>query len=185
MINDQLVQQFYDAVITHNEALIARTTNELRSNLIMFLRASMKASINDAEDAIQNVFMYTINNIRSGNIEDAQRIGAYMVKAAKNQFLSMLRKGELESLDENPAYVASLNEQIEVLVEEEKLEALRDCVDELDDNNRSFMRFWLLKPDEKAEVIANYFKMSVNNVFTKKHRLIKILRDCVSLRLNS
>ncbi len=184
MLNDQLIQQFYDAVITHNEAQIARTINELRTNLILFLRASMKATMNDAEDAIQNVLMYTINNIRSGTIEDAQRIGVYMIKAAKNQYLSILRKVELESLDENPAYVASLNEQIEVLVEEEKLEALRECVDELDDNNRSFMRFWLLKPDEKAEVIANYFKMSVTNVFTKKHRLIKILRDCVSLRLN-
>lgn len=185
MIDAQFVEMFYRAVLEHDEANIAKAINELRPNLVLFLKASMRASQNDAEDAIQNVFMYTVNNIRAGKIENAEKIGTYIVKAAKNQYLSIIRKTELESLDDNQEYVATLAEQIEILIEEEKIEALRDCVDDLEEKNRSFMQMWLKKPNEKAEVIANYFKMSVNNVFTKKHRLIKILSDCVKFKLNS
>ena len=37
---------------------------------------------------------------------------------------------------------------------------------------------------EKAEKVAEYFKMKVNTVFTKKHRIIKILANCVSGKIN-
>ena len=184
MIDNDSARLFYDAVLSNNQSQISKGTQVLRPIIMRYLMTMMKADINDAEDIVQNVFLYTINQISSGGINEPDRLGAYLIKAARNQFISFKRKIQLDELDDEPGYFASLSEQIDALVEEEKLEALRACVDTLEETNKSFMQFWLAKPDEKAEVLAKYFDMTVSYVFTKKHRLIKVLAECVKFKLD-
>lgn len=184
MIEQGQVEQFFEAVVSDNQLEITRSFNHLSPLLIRYLRGMMNAQLADAEDVIQNVFSKTIDAIRSGRIEDPSKIGAYLIKAVRNNYISYTRKNQLEDLSEDPGYFASLSEQIDTLVEEEKFEALRDCVSDLDETNKNFMKFWLAKPDERADVLASYFKMSVSYVFTKKHRLIKVLSECVKKKLD-
>ena len=184
MINKTALYDFYEGVLAYDEARISKAFAHLSNQLIGYLRVTMKADLVDCEDIIQNVFLKTVNIIRDGAINEPEKIGSYLITASRNQYFSFKRKIQLEELDQSTEYFASLSEQIDLLVENEKYEALRDCVDELDKENKSIIKYWLSKPDEKAEKVAEYFKMKVNTVFTKKHRIIKILANCVSGKIN-
>ena len=184
MINQTALFDFYEGVLTYDEARISKAFAHLSYQLIGYLRVTMKADLADCDDVIQNVFLKTVNIIRDGAINEPEKIGSYLITASKNQYFSFKRKIQLDELDQNTEYFASLSEQIDALVENEKYEELRDCVDELDKENKSFISYWLSKPDEKAEKVAAYFKMKLNTVFTKKHRIIKILANCVSGKIN-
>jgi RNA polymerase sigma factor (sigma-70 family) len=184
MIDNNLFLDFFDGVLAHDEAKISKAVSKLRVHLLEYLRVMMKADLADSEDVVQNVFLNTINTIRDGAIDEPSKLGSYIIKATRNQYFSLKRRVQLEELDQNTEYFASLSEQIDALVEQEKYEALQDCVEELDTDNKAFIRYWLSKPDEKAEKIAEYFKIKINLVFTKKHRIIKMLANCVSIKIN-
>lgn len=184
MINPTVITDFFEGVLAHDEIRVSKAFSQLRNQLIGYLRVTLKADRADCEDVVQNVFLKTVNIIRDGAIHEPEKIGSYLITASRNEYCSVKRKIQLEELDQNTEYFASLSEQVDALVEHEKYEALRECVDELDKESKSFISYWLSRPDEKAEKIAKYFKLKVNTVFTKKHRIIKILANCVNVKIN-
>lgn len=183
LLKNRLLVYFFDAVIANNQSDITKAVELVQYRLKKYVVAGLKADAGDADDIVQTVLMNAISQIQERLIENPDKLGAYFIKSAKNQFISLKRKHHLEDLDENPAYFSNLTVEIEALIDQEKMMALTECVDTLKTENKSFIEFWLRFPDSKSEDIATHFNMNVNSVFTKKKRLIEILAKCVKEKL--
>lgn len=184
MVNPDITSQFYRAILDDNESVLTHAINHIRPQLVFYLQATMNAKLVDAEDAVQNVFMYTVNQIREGNIQSSDSLTYYLLRASRNHYLSIIRRVELESLDEEVGYTSSLEEQIDNLVDKEKKLALKKCVELLNKDSKHFIETWFHEPEMKAEHFAQKFNMTLSNVFTKKHRLIKKLAKCVKGKMD-
>ena len=147
--------------------------------LCRYLRTTMRANIPDAEDCAQHALMMTVERIQKDAIRDPGSIYSYLLQSAKNRYLRVqyeLKRSNYQ--DDMEAYVP-LDEQIDLLTTREEQEALNDCLGKLPDDSRFFINYWLEYPDAQARDVADSFGISINNVWIKKHRIIKKLSDCI------
>ncbi|MGM0505812.1 MAG: RNA polymerase sigma factor [Bacteroidota bacterium] len=163
------------------------TTNKLISEatpiLIRMLMARMNASRLDAEDAVQSMFAYVIEAIREGKIHNPSGLLAYMIKTCRHNYLKSLREYTVNyelGMSGEPATEAV---QLERLIESERMDLYQDCLDHLKDDYREFFEYWVTHPDAPAIDVAREFDISVNNAWTRKHRVIKWLQECIKRKL--
>lgn len=158
------------------------SANELISNvtpiLIRMLKARMNASQEDAEDAVQMMFLNVIKAIKKDRIRNPSGLLSYMMITCKHNYLKS-RDGyhpeSLESLVTEPAIEAV---QLEAIVEEEKWRIYDECLHSLSEERLEFYNFWYQHPDSSASEVARHFGISVNSAWTRKHRILKALKKC-------
>lgn len=159
------------------------TTNSMVSEatpiLIRMLKVRMNASQEDAEDAVQMMFLYVVKAIRDDRIKSPSGLLSYMILTCRHSYLKSvdgfrpeLSDGQLQEPAEEPV-------QLSDLIEEEKMLIYEECIRLLRNDKRKFFSYWMRHPDSRASEIAEYFKISVNNAWTRKHRIIKILQECI------
>lgn len=184
LIRTQLLHFFFESIVSNHQSNQNLAISELRKRLLLYVKVNAKMSLDDSEDIVQLVLMNCISSIQEGVLTESEKLGSYFIASVKNQIISFHRKKHLEELDYSKEYFQSLSEQIDSLVEQERLDALNDCVEELKPAYKSFIQFWLRFPDTKSEEMAEKFEMKQNTVFTFKRRIIDILAACVGQKLN-
>lgn len=172
--------ELVDAVVNKDDDRCNEILSELRPVIIRFLSVHYSASHEDAEDCTQNTLMIALEKIRNHQLSKPESILSYLFTTAKRELLNMNRYYK-----EMPAEDGFLNgiqspEQLMRLIDKEKYELLQLCVEEMDDKSREFIQYCMEYPGHSASLIADHFSVSVGSVWTRKHRIIKKLQQCIS-----
>jgi len=161
--------------------MIARATPVL----IRYLRVRMGASEDDAKDAVQKMFLYIIESIKDNKIQNPSGLLSYMLKTCRHNYTKTIRRQDFEITDESVEYAVNEPEQIDKLLDKERKRILQRCLELLNSSYRKFITHWLEDPSVEAEKIAAIYKTSEGNIWTRKHRVIKQLNDCVKKKLKN
>ena len=157
-------------------------TNEiieaLRPRLIAFLRIHMNASPSDAEDCAQDSLLTSLEVIKEDRLNNPDQVVSYILSICRNNYLKMQKKKRPEATDEIPNEHQQAPTQLQSLLDEEQERLLEWCLNQLKEKYQKFMQYWFDHPDSHAKKVAEHFDISVNNVWTRKHRLIQKLNDC-------
>ncbi len=144
----------------------------------------MNAVQEDAEDCAQNTLILVIEKIKEGKINNPDSIIYYLFRTAKNDYLKLVEKKRSYNYDELPPSHSQNADQLRNLIDAEKNRILQFCMSKLKDDHYEYINYWFAKPDSTAEKAAEVFKISESNAWTKKHRIIKLLRECVKKKTN-
>ena len=172
------------AIEAQDQPKVETYSESLRKVLFHFLIVRLGASKEDAEDSAQNAMLSIISRIKDDLIQHPDALLSYAFTTARNDYLKRQDK-MTEVLDENiDQTMGSKGDQLSSLIDHEKKKLLEECVGELNSDHRSYMQFWFTNPGMDADEVANHFQISVNNAWTKKHRIIKLLKDCFKTKEN-
>lgn len=155
-----------------------RLLTEIRPRLIRFLNVHMNASVEDARDCVQESLLVSLRAIREGRIRKPEQMFSYLLTTCRNQYLKMLDRRKESYFETPPDSTNHAPRQLSGLLDRERQEILAGCLDELKDDHRAFIDYWFEHPDSDARTVADHFGISVNNAWTRKHRIIKKLNRC-------
>jgi RNA polymerase sigma factor (sigma-70 family) len=171
------------AVKTGDQLTASRLCSEATPILKRYLRKKCGADPTDADDAIQRMFEYVINKILADEFDNPQGLLAYMLKACRHNYIKLAReknRPDIENLANQPFHEPV---QIWELVNEEKQEILKYCTEKLRKGYKEFINYFFSFPNASAEDVADHFDISINNAWTRKHRVINKLNECVETQI--
>lgn len=151
--------------------------------LCSYLRSTMRAGHQDAEDCAQHAIISAVERIQSNAIREPESIYSYMLQSARNRYLRIQYENKRSNYQDNMEPFVPIEEQIDKLVSREEQQALKDCLNKLTEGSRKLIGYWLNYPDIHASDIADELGISVNNVWIRKHRIVKTLSECVRKKL--
>lgn len=171
------------AVKNGDQLTSSRLCSDATPILKRYLQKKCGADPADADDAIQRMFEYIIRKILEDDFENPHGILAYMLKACRHNYIKLAReknRPDIENLANEP-----FSEPIQIweLVNEEKQEILKYCTEKLRQGYKEFINYFFSFPDASTEDVADYFDISINNAWTRKHRVINKLNECVETRI--
>ncbi|MFO7848244.1 MAG: sigma-70 family RNA polymerase sigma factor [Balneolaceae bacterium] len=170
---------FITAVRNNDQLEASRICSETTPILKRYLRKKLGADPNDAEDAIQRMFEYIINKIREEEFENPKGILSYMLKTCRHNYIKIVQDREQIDYDYVEERLYSNPVQIWDLVNKENQSILRQCAQQLRKGYREFINYFFSFPNASTRDVAEHFDISVNNAWTRKHRVINKLHDCV------
>jgi len=150
----------------------------LRPRLMAFLRIHMNASEVDAEDVAQDSLLTSVEVIKEGRLKNPDQVVSYILSICRNNYLKLQNKQREESMDKVPDNHHQKPGQLQSLLDEEQERLLEWCLNQLKEEYQKFMQYWFDHPDAHTKKVASHFDISVNNAWTRKHRLIKKLNEC-------
>lgn len=171
----------YSELVTALQENDSSKVNELieafTPRLMAFLRVHMNADHADAQDCVQETLLITVETIQEDKLRDPKQITAFMLSTCRNTYLKMQAKNREYAYENLPErhYAAT---QLEYLLEEERGRLLQWCLEQLNKKYQDFIQYWFDHPDEQAVTVAEHFDITVNNAWTRKHRIIKKLNEC-------
>lgn len=148
-----------------------------------YLQVNMRASLPDAQDCAQHALVKTLERIQSNAIREPESIYSYLLQSAKNRYLRVRYEHNRSNYQDDMEPYAPIEEQVDNLSTREEQKALEECLTQLSGDARAFINYWLEHPDAQAKDVAGCFGISVNNVWIKKHRIIKKLADCIQKKM--
>ena len=144
-----------------------------------YLIVTAGATPENAEDAVQRMFEYVIPKIQNNEIKSPSGILSYMLTGARHSYYKILKVYESEKFEPIQDQVVAEPDQTWRLIDEEKESILLWCLKQLSTHYRAFVQFMFDHPGADAEDIAEYFEITVNNAWIRKHRVIQQLNQCV------
>lgn len=172
------------AIKEKDSARVDRLLREIHPRLVRFLRIHMGAVPADAEDCVQEAIYFALAAVREDRLRDPGRIFSYLLTTCRNNYLKLLEQRKETNYDEVPETSYHRPRQLQNLLDEEQMRILEQCMGELKEEYREFMEYWFERPGSHAGRVADHFGLSVNNVWTRKHRIIKQLNDCYKKKSN-
>ncbi|HKJ30827.1 MAG TPA: sigma-70 family RNA polymerase sigma factor [Balneolales bacterium] len=177
-------EELYRAVKSDNQQEIDELINKIIPILMSYLRTTMRAPVEDAKDCIQDTLLHTIIKIRTDKIQKPSKLYYYMLTACRNLYLRMCDNPNISLEDSDIEYAIHPASQLEALLDTEKQDILRECKKILSKRNQEYIEYWFENPDSEAIEVAEYFKISLSNAWTRKHRIIKKLNKCIRIKQN-
>lgn len=144
-----------------------------------YLIATVGASPENAEDAVQRMFEYVIPKIQNNEIQSPSGILSYMLTGARHSYYKAIKAYDIENFDTINDQIVTEPEQTWRLIDEDKESILQWCMKQLKSHYRALVQFMFDHPNADAEDIAEYFDITVNNAWIRKHRVIQQLNECV------
>ena len=175
--------RFVRAVIQNNEEELNELSKIIFKVLLKFLIARMGASYADAEDSAQNTLLLVIEKIRQEQLDNPDAVIYYLFTTAKNDYLKQQTKQKEVNYEDIPSSHSAKGDQLEKLLSAERLDILKACMKLLKKDYFEYIQYWFDHPGDEAVVVADHFGISVNNAWTKKHRILQILKECVKKNL--
>ncbi len=166
-----------------NHQKIDRSLEDLLLKLKQYLEVVMGANKQAAEECAQQAFLNVYERIRKNKIRNKKYIYTYMVKACRHEYIRFIKKqNTFLSGDIMDHHFPEPAEQIEKLADKERMEILKICLKELDQDSREFITHFMNYPETTTKEASQFFKISEANVRTKKYRITKILHESFQRR---
>jgi RNA polymerase sigma factor (sigma-70 family) len=162
----------------NNSQEVNKLIEALRPRLMAFLRTHMNANHADAEDCAQDSLLTCIEVIKEGRLKNPDQVVSYILSTCRNTYLKMQKKQREKSIDKVPDDYQHAPRQLQSLLDKEQEHLLKWCLNQLKEGYQKFMQYWFDHPDAHTKKVAEHFDISVNNAWTRKHRLIKKLNEC-------
>ena len=176
--------KFVTAVINNDRTSLNEFSIVLTKILVKFLLVRMDASLEDAKDSAQNSIMYAIEKIKNNELQNPDVIINYLFTTAKHDYLKLQNKQKETNYAEVPDHYSEHGDQLANLLEKEQQAVLEYCITKLKPKHFEYISFWFNNAGSETSFVAKKFKISVNNAWTKKHRIIQLLKDCVEKNIN-
>lgn len=175
-----------EALRDGDEETANQLLKEVMPRLEDYLRVVMNASAIEAQECAQQAFLDVFERIRQDKIKESKYIFSYLITTSRHTFLHY-RKAQhrfTSAHDENLHQVEPA-EQINSLIDEERMKILETCLDQLDTGDRTLISYMLANPDATTKQISKKFGLSGANVRTKKSRLTHSLHHCFKRKMSS
>ena len=176
--------KFVTAVLEDNKEEINTFYVVLTKVLVKFLLVKLDAEPEDAKDSAQNAIMFGIEKIKNKELNHPDYIINYLFTTAKHDYLKHQSKQKESNYENIPEHHSEAGDQLENLLVKERMKVLRKCFEMLKPKQFEFISYWFDNPESEAALVAEHFDISVNNVWTKKHRIIQLLKDCFQININ-
>ncbi|SMO46467.1 RNA polymerase sigma factor [Fodinibius sediminis] len=163
---------------------INKLISALRSRLMAFLRIHMNASEDDAKDASQEALIRALESIKRDKLKNPDYVVSYILSICRNSYLKLKQQKQTTSLNELTDQHHQAPRQLQSLLNKEQMRLLQWCLDQLAEKHRQFIQYWFDHPDAHTQKVADRFNITVNNAWTRKHRVIKKLNDCYQKKIN-
>lgn len=146
---------------------------------------TLKANRFLAEECSHHAFSVVLNRITTNTLDEYTSILAYMITTARNEYFRMIKN---ESREGSAVFHEQLflesEEQIELLIDQDREKILKSCLKSLDTKSRDFIEYLMKHPEYSLLKISKIFKISPENARTRKSRVIAALNECVKRKLN-
>lgn len=156
---------------------------EVRPRLVEYLRVTMAADLDSAQECVQQAIVGVYERIIRGKIKEPQSLFSYLMRAARNEYINYCRLNQRYKFSdydfEEQAEPAS---QLDSLIEEDRMAILEECLEELESESKEFITFFIDNPDVTTRDASIYFGMSQANVRTKKSRLTHVLNSMYRMK---
>lgn len=177
----------YSELVTALNEGNTRKVNKLiaaiRPRLLAFLRIHMNASEDDAKDISQEALLTAIQTIKKDQIKNPDKVVSYILTICRNAYLKTRMNQRTTPLEEAGRQWQGPR-QLQSLLDKEQQQLLQWCLDKLKEHHRKFIQYWFDHPDAHSKKVAEHFNISVNSVWTRKHRIIKKLNECYQKKSN-
>ncbi|HET8865670.1 MAG TPA: sigma-70 family RNA polymerase sigma factor [Gracilimonas sp.] len=170
--------KFVKAVLENDQPVINKQVRVITAVLIKFLTVRLDALFEDAQDCAQNTLMIAIEKIRNDQLNNPDVIINYLFTTSKHEYFKLLSKEREVNYEDLPEHQFNKPDQLDRLVDNEKMSILKRCMEALKADYKSYIEYWFQNPDYETSVVAEHFGISVNNAWTKKHRVINVLKEC-------
>ncbi|NBC27917.1 MAG: sigma-70 family RNA polymerase sigma factor [Bacteroidetes bacterium] len=166
---------------TANELL-----REVMPRLEDYLQVVMGATAIEAAECAHQAFLDVFERIRENKINDRKYIFSYLITTARHTYLQYKKSQHryVSDFEEYRHYVSPAD-QVQTLIEEERMEILELCLEELSPDDRELITYMLAHPDANTKQISRKFGLSNANVRTKKSRLIHKLHHSFKRKMSS
>lgn len=162
---------------------IDKSLEDLIIKLKQYMEVVMGANKQAAEECAQQAFLNVYERIKKNKIRNKKYIYTYMIKACRHEYIRYVKKQHTflsgDNIDQQFPEPA---EQIEKLVDKERMEILKICLAELDEDSREFITHFINFPETTTKEASRCFNISEANVRTKKYRITKILHESFQKR---
>ncbi|MDG5767010.1 sigma-70 family RNA polymerase sigma factor [Balneolales bacterium ANBcel1] len=176
-------KKFIETIQSGSTRELSHLYDEIFKVLCGYLRTHMRANNLDAEECAQHALTKTFERIQKNAIREPENLYSYLLQSAKNRYLRILKENKRNNYQDNMEYYVSSEEPLDFLSSDQEQRALDVCLEKLPDESRAFMEYWLEHPDAQAADVAAAFGISVNNVWIRKHRIIKKLSECIQKKI--
>lgn len=145
-----------------------------------YLKVVMNASEEDAEESIQQAFLNVYEQIRKDNIREEKYIFSYMLRAARHEYIRLSKDQHKFDypMDDHSEHLVEPAEQVENLMDQDRQRILEACLEELREKSRTFIEYFIDKPDATTKQASKHFNLTGANVRTKKSRILSRLHHC-------
>ncbi|WP_069131780.1 RNA polymerase sigma factor [Rhodohalobacter halophilus] len=178
----------YSALVDFIQQENVRKTNELVKEmipkLVEYLRVTVAATEDVARECVQQAFLNVYERIVEDKLNDPKSLLSYMMMTARNEFFNQYRKnGRLVNNEYVTSSVSEPAEQVDRLIDRERMELLFECIEELDDDSQMFILYFINHPDATTKEASGYFELSESNVRTKKYRITHQLHALFKMKM--
>lgn len=175
-----------EALCDGDEDTANQLLKEVMPRLEDYLQVVMNASEMEAKECAHQAFLDVYERIRKNKINEKKYIFSYLITTSRHTFLHYKKNQHrfVSELDEERHQVEPAD-QINALIEEERMAILEQCLEELDPDDRDFINYMLANPDATTKEISKKFGLSGANVRTKKSRLTHRLHHCYKRKMSS
>jgi DNA-directed RNA polymerase specialized sigma24 family protein len=175
--------KFVGAVLENNEPVINEQVKVITAVLIKFLTVRLDAPIEDAKDCAQSTLLIAIEKIRNNELDNPDVVINYLFTTSKHEYFKVISKEREVNYDDLPSHYYDKPDQLNRLVDSEKMSILKRCIEALKADYKKYIEYWFQNPDFETSVVADHFGISVNNAWTKKHRVINVLKECFEKKI--
>ncbi|HYW33833.1 MAG TPA: sigma-70 family RNA polymerase sigma factor [Balneolaceae bacterium] len=170
--------ELVDAIKQNDRSKADKLLRRLMPRLLAFLRIHLNANQQDAEDCAQQALLTSLEAIRDEKIRNKDRLFSFLLTCCKNNYLNMMNRRNVHIHGDISHNNNSKPRQLSSLMNKERRTLLEHCLEQLSRGYKTFIDYWFKYPDSDARAAASHFNISVNNAWTRKHRVINKLNDC-------
>lgn len=168
--------ELVDLLINGFERKAGRLLKEVRPRLIEYLKITMGADFLSAQECVQQAMAGVYEHILKGNIKKPQYIFSYLMRASKNEYINHVQSNKRYLLDDRGfENIEEPVSPVDRLIDQERMVILEQCLDELDEESREFISFFIDNPDTTTREASKHFRLSEANIRTRKSRLTHTL----------
>lgn len=176
--------KFVNAVLESDETTITEQVKVITSVLIKFLTVRLDADFHTSQDCAQNTLLIAIEKIREDKLTHPDAVINYLFTTAKHEYFKQVSKDREVKYEDLPEHHSSEPDQLKRLLDDEKMNLLKRCMEALKADYKKYIDYWFQNPEYETSVVADHFGISVNNAWTKKHRVINVLKECIEKKIN-
>lgn len=145
-----------------------------------YLKVVLSASEEDAEECTQQAFLNVYEQIKKDNIREEKYIFSYMIRACRHEYFRHSKEQHRfnNPMEEHEEHLVDPAEQFKNLMDKDRQAILEACLKELREKSRTFIEYFIDKPDATTKEAAAHFDISGANVRTKKSRILSRLHHC-------
>ena len=176
--------EFVKAVKNQDRKVIEDFSSRLIPRIIEYLMITLKANKFLAEECSHHAFSVLLDRIDSDELNEKSSVVSYAITTARNEYFRMIKseiREETAILQEQ--YYVEVEEQIQLLVDQDREKALKKCLEQLDSKSRDFIKYILQHPDYSMLKVGKIFGISPEASRTRKSRILAILSDCVGRKI--